>query len=54
MLGAHHADHEKMGMTEEQLAQAYAVGRGRRLGWSRDGGRRPGVYVAVITFVSVE
>ena len=54
VLGAHHADHEKMGMTEEQLAQAYAVGRGRRLGWSRDGGRRPGVYVAVITFVSVE
>ncbi len=25
MLGAHHADHEKMGMTEEELAQAHAV-----------------------------
>ena len=25
VLGAHHADHEKMGMTEEQLAQAHAV-----------------------------
>jgi hypothetical protein len=25
VLGAHHADHEKMGMTEEELAQAHAV-----------------------------
>ena len=25
MVGAHHADHEKMGMTEEELAQAHAV-----------------------------
>jgi hypothetical protein len=25
VLGAHHADHEKMGMTEEVLAQAHAV-----------------------------
>jgi len=23
VLGAHHADHQKMGMTEEQLAQAH-------------------------------
>jgi hypothetical protein len=25
VLGAHHADHEKLGMTEEQLTQAHAV-----------------------------
>jgi hypothetical protein len=25
VLGAHHADDEKMGMTEEELAQAHAV-----------------------------
>ena len=31
MLGAHHADHEKMGMAEEQLAQAHAVLDAKRL-----------------------
>ena len=31
VLGAHHADHEKMGMTEEQLAQAHAVLDAKRL-----------------------
>ena len=25
VLGAHHADHEKLGMTEDQLTQAHAV-----------------------------
>ena len=31
VLGAHHADHEKLGMTEEQLTQAHAVLDGKRL-----------------------
>jgi hypothetical protein len=31
VLGAHHADHEKMGMTEEELAQAHAVLDAKRL-----------------------
>ncbi len=31
VLGAHHADHEKLGMTEEQLTQAYAVLDAKRL-----------------------
>jgi hypothetical protein len=31
VLGAHHADHEKMGMTEEELAQAHAVLDAQRL-----------------------
>jgi hypothetical protein len=39
---------------ERVCAHQTSVGRGRRLGWSLDGGSRPGVYVAVITFVSVE
>jgi hypothetical protein len=44
VLGAHHADHEKMGMTEEELAQAHAVLDAKRLtmvnrtvvGWLHD------------------
>jgi hypothetical protein len=31
VLGAHHADHEKLGMTEEQLTQAHAVLDSKRL-----------------------
>ena len=31
VLGAHHADHEKLGMTEDQLTQAHAVLDGKRL-----------------------
>jgi len=31
VLGAHHADHEKLGMMEEQLTQAHAVLDGKRL-----------------------
>jgi hypothetical protein len=31
VLGAHHADHEKMGMTEEELAQSHAVLDAKRL-----------------------
>ena len=31
VLGAHHADHEKMGMTEKELAQAHAVLDAKRL-----------------------
>jgi hypothetical protein len=31
VLGAHHADHEKLGMTEEQVTQAHAVLDGKRL-----------------------
>ena len=31
VLGAHHADHKKLGMTEEQLTQAHAVLDVRRL-----------------------
>ena len=31
VLGAHHADHEKLGMTEEQLTQAHAVLDAKRL-----------------------
>ena len=31
VLGAHHADHEKLGMTEEQLMQTHAVLDGKRL-----------------------
>ena len=31
VLGAHHADHDKMGMTEEELAQAHAVLDAKRL-----------------------
>jgi hypothetical protein len=31
VLGAHHADHEKMGMTEEELVQAHAVLDAKRL-----------------------
>jgi hypothetical protein len=31
VLGAHHADHEKIGMTEEHLAQAHAVLDAKRL-----------------------
>jgi hypothetical protein len=31
VIGAHHADHEKMGMTEEELAQAHAVLDAKRL-----------------------
>jgi len=31
VLGAHHADHEKLGMTEDELAQAHAVLDGKRL-----------------------
>ena len=31
VLGAHHADHEKMGMTEEELAQVHAVLDAKRL-----------------------
>jgi hypothetical protein len=44
VLGAHHADHDKMGMTEEELAQAHAVVDAKRLtmvnrtvvGWLHD------------------
>jgi hypothetical protein len=44
VLGAHHADHDKMGMTEEELAQAHAVIDAKRLtmvnrtvvGWLHD------------------
>ena len=31
VLGAHHADHEKLGMTEDQLTQAHAVLDDKRL-----------------------
>jgi hypothetical protein len=31
VLGSHHADHEKMGMTEEELAQSHAVLDAKRL-----------------------
>jgi len=31
VLGAHHADHEKLGMTEDQLAHVHAVLDGKRL-----------------------
>jgi hypothetical protein len=31
VLGAHHADHEKMGMTEKELRQAHAVLDAKRL-----------------------
>ena len=31
VLGAHHADHEKMGMTEGELQQAHAVLDAKRL-----------------------
>ena len=31
VLGAHHTDHEKMGMTEEELAQAHTVLDDKRL-----------------------
>ena len=31
VLGAHHTDHEKMGMTEEELAQVHAVLDAKRL-----------------------
>jgi hypothetical protein len=31
VLGAHHADNEKLGMTEDELAQAHAVLDGKRL-----------------------
>ena len=31
VLGAHHADHEKLGMTEDQLTQAHTVLDGKRL-----------------------
>ena len=43
VLGSHHADNEKLGMTEDQLTQAHAVLDGKRLAMVNRTRRRPSV-----------